>query len=208
MILLASAAVARAAGAPPDERTAREELLVGVEAHLKGDDAAAARALKRCARKAAAGSRDESDCRLYSGMLREILAPGAPVPDEKGEARRAYLQGREDYLHGAYAGADRRWHDCLTAADSGPASRPDCLMALELIAARRREASEPAPVASDAARAAQQAYLEGMIYYQKEDIEKARERWTDCAAQNADCRVGLERLEKLWGSSTAPDGKK
>jgi tetratricopeptide (TPR) repeat protein len=280
-VLFAAALVAAAAGARtgppvPDERTAREEFLAGVEAHLRGGDADAAQDWARCLRLAVKGGRDESDCRLFSDMLQERLAPNAPVPDENGDARRAYVLGRDDYLRGAFTGADLRWHECLTTSDRDPSSRPDCLMALELIFARDRSASAPAsasgpapsaaasaapksaeqlyldgvvyyqngdyatakerwsscagrssdckaglgmiakllgppapePVLSEAERKAEQSYLEGVIFYQKGDIPNARARWTACLALNPECRTGLDRLEKLWGSSTAPDGKK
>jgi hypothetical protein len=212
--LLAAAACLGTKPAAPEPGAAREDFLAGVEALLNKDDDAAARDWARCLRNAAKGSEDESNCRLFSGMLAERLAPKAPVPDENGDARRAYLAGREDYLRGDYAGADRLWHECLAASDRDPASRPDCLMALELISARRRAAAAiaapkaaPAPAPSDAAKA-QQAYLEGVIYYQKGDYLTARDRWTSCAALDSDCRAGLDRIDQLFGASTAPDGKK
>ncbi len=198
--LFAAAACLRAKPSTADAGAAREDFLAGVEALLHRDDDAAARDWARCLRKAAKGSEDESNCRLFSGMLQERLAPKAPVPDENGEARRAYVEGREDYLRGDFAGADRLWHECLAAADRDPASRPDCLMALELISARRRSAAAiaapkaaPAPAPSDAPMTAQQSYLEGVIYYQKGDYLTARERWNACAAVDSDCRAGLER---------------
>jgi len=214
--ILVAAACLRASPAAKDGGGAREDFLAGVEAELNRDDDAASGAWSRCLAKAAKESREESDCRLFSGMLRERLAQNAPEPDENGEARKAYVEGRDAYLHGDYPKADRRWHECLTAADGEPASRPDCLMALELIAARRRSAparpSAPAPPAAarpgDDARKAQQSYLEGVIYYQKGDYVTARDRWSACAALDSDCRAGLERLDQLFGSSTAPDGKK
>jgi tetratricopeptide (TPR) repeat protein len=280
--LVVVAANARAKPPVPRAASARQDFLAAVEAHLTEDNDAAAKDWARCLTKAAKGSDDESDCRLFAGMLQEQLAPNAPVPDAKSEARRAYVEGRDDYLRKDYAGADRRWHDCLGASDLDTASRPDCLMAVELtkdysrkiydagvghapsaaemkaqqvylegviyyqkgdyLKAQKRwtacaklnddcraglekleqllgagagkntpeSDSEPAPepAPSDAARSAQQTYLEGVIYYQKGDYLKAQKRWTACAELNADCRAGLERIEKLLGSSTAPDEKK
>ena len=206
--ILAAAACLRASPATKDGGGAREDFLAGVEAALNRDDDAAAGAWARCLTKAVKGSQEESDCRLFAGMLRERLAQNAPEPDESGEARKAYVEGRDAYLHGDYPRADRRWHECLTAADGDPASRPDCLMALELIAARRRSAAveKKAPAAarapgpSEAAKASQ-SYLEGVIYYQKGDYLTARERWNSCAAVNSDCRAGLEKLDELFSPS-------
>lgn len=206
--LAVAAASARAKPAAPRQPSARWDFLSGVQAHLTEDDDAAAKDWARCLTKAAKGSDDELDCRLFAGMLREQLAPNAPVPDAKSEARRAYVEGRDAYLRKDYATADRRWHDCLGASERDPASRPDCLMAIELTKQRREKIAGPSGSGDRAAtpeeQRAQQVYLEGVIYYQKGDYVKARKRWTSCAELDADCRAGLGKLDQLLGPSAAP----
>ena len=62
--------------------------------------------------------------------------------------------------------------------------------------------AKPAPAKSADAMSSQQLYLEGVIYYQKGDYEKARERWKKSAQLdpgNGDAKAGLERIEKLYG---------
>ena len=210
-------AAANARAQPPRAPNARDYFLAGVEAHLNEDNDKAADYWARCLKKAARGSDDESDCRLFAGMLGEQLAPNAPVPDAKSEARRAYVEGRDDYLRKDYAGADRHWHDCLGASDRDPASRPDCLMAMELIKAKVSEAARniesqsikrpdrtPALEPHEDSKA-EQVYLEGVVYYQKGDYLKAKKLWTSCATLEADCRAGLEKIEKILSVEPAPE---
>lgn len=48
----------------------------------------------------------------------------------------------------------------------------------------------------------QQRYLEGVIYYQKGDYEKARVSWEDAVkldAANEDAKKGLARIKDLYG---------
>ncbi len=208
-------AAANARAQAPRAANARYYFLAGVRAHLKEDNDAAAKDWTLCLAKAVKGSDDESDCRLFSGMLKEELAPNAPVPDVKSEARRAYVEGRDDYLRKDYASADRRWHDCLGASDLDPASRPDCLMAMELIKVRASEADRVEPQSvkrPDRTPAlephedskAGQVYLEGVVFYQKGDYLKAQKLWTSCAALEADCRTGLEKIERSWAQNPTP----
>jgi hypothetical protein len=163
--LLAAAACLRTGNGGADAGAAREDFRSGVEALVNRDDDAAARDWARCLDNAPAGSREESDCRLFSGMLRERLASKAPARDD-GE------------WSGAWAAAP------LEAAPSAPPK--------------------------DAPLRAQQAYLEGVIYYEKGDFATARTRWSSCAAADSDCGAGLEKLDELFDSvsSTAADGKK
>lgn len=71
--------------------------------------------------------------------------------------------------------------------------------------------SAPAPGAPPAAGAAsdnakqqsQQAYLEGVIFYQKGDYEKARDKWMHAKQLdpgNTDAAAGIEKIEKLYGA--------
>ena len=140
-----------------------------------------------------------------------VLLAGAPSAWAK--ARRAYVEGRDDYFRGDLPGADRRWHDCLSASDQDPASRPDCLMAVELTRGLRDAGTaavrpRPAPPSTSDEAASSQLYLEGVIDYQKGDYVKARGKWSACAPLNADCRAGVARIDQIEASSTALDGKK
>ncbi|MFA6004434.1 MAG: tetratricopeptide repeat protein [Elusimicrobiota bacterium] len=61
-----------------------------------------------------------------------------------------------------------------------------------------------APVASsdDNKRQSQQYYLSGLIYFQKNDFDKARNDWTHALQldpANADAKAGLERINNLYG---------
>lgn len=52
-------------------------------------------------------------------------------------------------------------------------------------------------------QASQQAYLEGVIYYQKGDFEKARDKWLHSKQldpSNSDAIAGLEKIDKLYGA--------
>jgi len=49
----------------------------------------------------------------------------------------------------------------------------------------------------------------GIIYFQKSDLEKARDHWLLCRqldAGNSDCAVGLERIDKAQGPSRRGPG--
>ena len=67
------------------------------------------------------------------------------------------------------------------------------------------QAGAPPPTASAESnkQASQQAYLEGVIYYQKGDYEKARDKWLHAKQldpSNSDAIAGLEKIEKLYGA--------
>ena len=52
-------------------------------------------------------------------------------------------------------------------------------------------------------QASQQAYLEGIIYYQKSNYDQAREKWMHAKQldpSNSDAVAGLEKIEKLYGA--------
>lgn len=61
-----------------------------------------------------------------------------------------------------------------------------------------------AGAASDNAKQqSQQAYLEGVIFYQKGDYEKARDKWMHAKQldpSNTDAAAGIEKIEKLYGA--------
>ncbi|HEX4047926.1 MAG TPA: hypothetical protein VH309_08835, partial [Elusimicrobiota bacterium] len=57
---------------------------------------------------------------------------------------------------------------------------------------------------SDSAKQqSEQAYLSGVIYYQKGDYERARDKWLSAKQldpSNTDAVAGLEKIEKLYGA--------
>lgn len=64
-------------------------------------------------------------------------------------------------------------------------------------------AGPPVASAESNKQASQQAYLEGVIYYQKGDYEKARDKWLHAKQLdpgNSDAIAGLEKIEKLYGA--------
>jgi tetratricopeptide (TPR) repeat protein len=64
-------------------------------------------------------------------------------------------------------------------------------------------ATPPAQNAESNKQASQQAYLEGVIYYQKGDYDKARDKWLHAKQldpANSDAVAGLEKIEKLYGA--------
>ncbi|MEK7747411.1 MAG: tetratricopeptide repeat protein, partial [Elusimicrobiota bacterium] len=65
------------------------------------------------------------------------------------------------------------------------------------------QAPLPAQNTESNKQASQQAYLEGVIYYQKGDYEKARDKWLHAKQLdpgNSDAIAGLEKIEKLYGA--------
>jgi hypothetical protein len=67
-------------------------------------------------------------------------------------------------------------------------------------AAQPEPAPPAAPSAEDAFRQSQQAYLSGMIYYQKGDYDNARAQWKRAVQLNGgndDAKAGLERIDAL-----------
>jgi len=70
-------------------------------------------------------------------------------------------------------------------------------------AAATAAAAPPTQSAESNKQASQQAYLEGVIYYQKGDYEKARDKWLHAKQLdpgNSDAIAGLEKIEKLYGA--------
>jgi tetratricopeptide (TPR) repeat protein len=64
-------------------------------------------------------------------------------------------------------------------------------------------AATPAGTSDSAKQQSEQAYLSGVIYYQKGDYEKARDKWLSAKQldpSNADAVAGLEKIDKLYGA--------
>lgn len=92
------------------------------------------------------------------------------------------------------------------AARKAEEARKEEEAAKEKEAAEAKPAETPAPSApagEDAKKQSQQAYLDGMIFMQQNNYEKAREsfqRAKQLDPGNIDAAQGLERIEKLYGA--------
>jgi tetratricopeptide (TPR) repeat protein len=67
---------------------------------------------------------------------------------------------------------------------------------------KKESVTEPGPRAAED-KGSQEHYLQGLIYYEKGDYEKARREWVEAVRldpHNDDARLGLQRIEKLYGS--------
>lgn len=70
-------------------------------------------------------------------------------------------------------------------------------------AAASGQPAAPPPSAESNRQSSQQAYLAGMIYFQKGDYEKARDEWLRAKQldpSNSDAIAGLQKIEQLYGS--------
>ena len=237
-IVLAAAVIVAAACShlrpSPAQTPARRAFLAGVEAHRRGADNEAALDWEHCLREAAPASQDAQDCTVSSELLRELSAakiaqtaapapapapkarPAAPSPvDALHRAEQAYLEGVVYFQDGDLPKARSAWAKCSRIALFVSEVATDCRAGAAKIAQQLGE-QPPVPLAGSAAAAerAQQAYLEGVVYYQKGDYIKASQAWKKCAELAVpgsdgadDCRAGLERLDKLYGIVPAPDQK-
>ena len=221
----------------PATSPARRDFLAGVDAHRRGADDEAALDWERCLREAAPVGQDAQDCTVSSDLLKELnaakvaqnaaapkAAPPTPAPkpraartpsvpigpspvDALHRAEQSYLEGVVYYQNSDWEKARAAWKKCFLAAPLDSEVAADCRAGLAKLGEQ-----PPAPPAgsADAAARAQQAYLEGVVYYQKGDYIKAGAAWKKCAELAPagdgadDCRAGLERLDKLYGVTPAP----
>ncbi len=152
-------------------------------------------------------------------MILSVLLALAPAASAQISPNRAadahFMAGYDHFRAGRGEDARREWTACLeldakndfcefglSALDAGPA-RP---------VPPEDKADEPAPPVTQAPpsaeRDAQQKYLEGVIYFQKGDYEKARARWAEAKAlapagsdAAKDAAAGLERIAVLYGEA-------
>jgi hypothetical protein len=182
----------------------------------RGDRDAARLSAARCLRGNAADPR----CRLVVEAV-EAGVEAPKIPAMRADAIRAevhFRAGADWYFHDELGDARREWDACRRL-DPG---HPFCALGLRLapasgrrLADRQRppgEESRPAPdplprpaTGREGIGSAQQQYLTGMIYFQKGDYERARDAWVRCSRapesdSTSDCRVGLRKIEQLYGS--------
>jgi tetratricopeptide (TPR) repeat protein len=155
------------------------------------------------------------------------LVPAASAQDARRAADAHFLAGYDHFRAARPEDARREWKACLaldekndfcefglTALDAAAPPPLDGTVPAPLPAPERRGETVPsvtdAPPSPD--RDAQQQYLEGIIYYQKGDYEKARDRWakarrlaTPGSEAHRDATAGLEKLAKLLGDAPAVD---
>lgn len=130
-----------------------------------------------------------------------------------------FLAGYDHFRAGRAEDARREWKACreldethdfcefgLTVLDAGAPKAPE---ADAPVTAAPPAATDERPAPSSVDRDSNQAYLEGVIYYQKGDYEKAREAWTRAkrlappGSESAkDAEAGLSKINQLYG--TAP----
>lgn len=144
-------------------------------------------------------------------LLAALLAAGPAAakgrPEVLHRAEQSYLDGVVYFENGDWDKALASWTQCWRNAPRGTEESEECRVGLEKLG----EAPASPPVRSPRAeRRAEQAYLEGVVYYEKGDYEKAAAAWKRGATlapdgdAGADCRAGLERLDKLYGVTPAP----
>jgi len=161
------------------------------------------------------------------------LVPAASAQDSRRAADAHFLAGYDHFRAARPEDARREWKACLalderndfcefglTALDAaappplddGVAPRLGGAVPAPLPAPERR--TEPVPSVTDAPpspeRDAQQLYLEGVVYYQKGDYEKARDRWAKAyrtappeSNTARDAAAGLEKIASIVGAAPA-----
>lgn len=154
-----------------------------------------------------------------------VLALSAPAADsaDKDRAHALFLSGYEAFRQGRFEDARKAWTDCLAADEK----HDFCGFGVSVLDAGSAKADEyeapvtaaPPPAADDESsavgpeRASNQAYLEGVIYYQKGDYEKALTSWRrakELAPKDSDAErsalAGLNKLYLLYGKGEEPEG--
>jgi tetratricopeptide (TPR) repeat protein len=140
----------------------------------KSSDQLVARAKEQIRREAAAVKR-------AAEVAKERKEEAAKKKDEQAKAdAEAKKKADEDK---AKADADAKTAAATASTPSTPAT--------------------PAGTSESAKQQSEQAYLSGVIYYQKGDYEKARDKWLNAKQldpSNTDAIAGLEKIEKLYGA--------
>lgn len=135
---------------------------------------------------------DQLIARAKEQMRREETAKKRAV--EVAKAREEDIKKQKADEASASAEAKKtQEEEKAKAAASGQAAPPPAAPA----------GAPPPQNAESNKQASQQAYLEGVIYYQKGDYEKARDKWLHAKQLdpgNSDAIAGLEKIEKLYGA--------
>lgn len=154
---------------------------------------------------------------IAASMLPSARASDAPVAAALSRADVHFLAGYDHFRAGRAHDARREWAACreldekhdfcefgLSALDAGGAKADEHEPPVTASPPKEEFPVEPAD------RAANQAYLEGVIYYQKGDYEKARIAWLKAKGLATvgsdvakDATAGLEKLAVLFGTAPA-----
>lgn len=122
-----------------------------------------------------------------------------------------FLSGFDYFRAGRVEDARREWKACRELDEA----HEFCEFGLSVLDAGALKAAEAAPVTEAMPeREANQAYLEGVIYFQKGDYEKARLAWRkakDLAKPGGDAAndasAGLDKIAKLYGDTPVTGDK-
>ncbi|MDD5305109.1 MAG: tetratricopeptide repeat protein [Elusimicrobia bacterium] len=137
-------------------------------------------------------SADQLVARAKEQQRREATAKARAVEVAKAREEDLKKQKADEAVAAAEA-KKKEEEDKAKAAAAGQTQAP----------AGQTGAPPPAQNAESNRQASQQAYLEGVIYYQKGDYEKARDKWLHAKQldpANSDAIAGLEKIEKLYGA--------
>lgn len=144
------------------------------------------------------------------------IARASDSPADRPAADARFVAGYDHQRAGRLADARREWTACLEL----DAAHEFCEFGLSVLDSKGSSGAadapvtaappEPWPTPAPGSRDAQQAYLEGVIYFQQGDYEKAKAAWLKAkelapAGSDAakDAAAGLEKIGLLYG--TAPD---
>jgi len=122
----------------------------------------------------------------------------AELSKQREEDAKAAAEAKEKEAAEKAAAAKTSTSTATTTASSAGTPAP---------AASAQAAGAPPPAAAVASENAKeqsgQAYLAGVIYYQKGDFDKAREKWLTAKQldpSNSDAVAGLEKIERMYGT--------
>lgn len=143
-------------------------------------------------------------------VARASDAPGSASARSRADVH--FLAGFDHFRAGRADDARREWAACLELDEK----HDFCEFAQSVLdaGAPRPAAPEEPVTAAPPNHEANQAYLEGVIYYQKGDYEKARIAWLKArelapAGSEAakDAAAGLEKIAALYGTAPETGGK-
>ena len=129
---------------------------------------------------------EQLTARAKEQMRREEAAKKRAVEAVKQREQDLKRQKEEEAKAGAEAEAKRKADEANGGQSQAGAAQPG-----------------QAPASNSNREASQQAYLEGIIYYQQSNYDKAREKWLHAKQldpSNSDAAAGLEKIEKLYGA--------
>lgn len=146
-----------------------------------------------------------------------FAAEAPPAVSIRPAADYHFIAGFDHLRAGRFAEARREWGACLEL----DATHDFCEFGLTVLEARAPKPADSeapsvtsAPPEGDGSREAQQHYLEGVIYFQKGDYDKARASWRLALAlapkgsdAASDAQAGLRKLDQL-GAGKTPESLK